>query len=54
MLDLSTDEIGRIAEDYTRDGDVSPVRLFSEEDAAGHRARQEQTEAAFGSLHYRT
>ena len=44
----------KISHDYHRHGYASPVRIIGPEDARHHRARLEQAETRFGSLHYRS
>jgi len=41
-------------EQYRRDGFFFPLRIFSAEEAAGHREQLENIEAQQGPMHYRT
>ncbi len=47
-------DIEALAGAYRRDGYVSGVPIISEAEAASHRARMEEAEAAFGPLHFRS
>ncbi len=43
-----------ISQRYQNDGYVSPVQLISDDEAKSHRAKLEEVEREYGSLHYRS
>lgn len=49
---MNTRDIGSLNERFRRDGFLSPVPVLSESEAVEHRARMENAEAEFGSVHY--
>ncbi len=51
---MTSEDMKAAAERFARDGFLSPVDVISPEQAAGHRARLEETEAEIGPLHYKT
>ncbi len=50
---MPLDNLPAAAEDYARDGYLSPVDILSAHEAASHRAGMEEAEAKIGSVHYK-
>ncbi len=51
---MASKALYEMAEDYNRDGFLSPVDLISPEKAAEHRRRMEEAEGKIGNLHYQS